>query len=36
MENEERIINGQMFSVIVDITLLIIHNREASRRRQSQ
>jgi len=36
MEEESRIIRGDMFSVLIDITLMIIHAREASRRRQLQ
>jgi hypothetical protein len=35
MEEERRIINGEI-SAIVDLALLIIRNREASRRRQFQ
>jgi hypothetical protein len=34
MEEERRVINGEMFSAIVGLTLLIMSSRESRRRRQ--
>ncbi len=36
MEEEERIINGQLFFAAINLTLMIMRQRERQRRRQQQ